>query len=424
LGVIQLEKLLIKGPTNLKGEVTINGAKNAAVAILPATLLISGTCTIENVPNISDVKISCDILSKLGAKITWTDNNTLFIDTTNINTDKAPLDLTSKFRASYYLIGSMLGRKKSIQVGMPGGCNLGSRPIDQHIKGFELLGASVDVSQGKITATADKLIGTSIYMDIVSVGATINVMLASVLAEGTTIIDNAAKEPHIVDVANFLNTMGADIRGAGTDMIKINGVKSLKGNATYSIVPDQIEAGTFMLAAVASRGDILIKNCITKHLESITAKIIEIGGNVEDYGDSIRVWCNKRPSKANIKTLPYPGFPTDLQPQMGVVLATANGNSTINESIWESRFQYTAELNKMGAKITAQGKSAFFEGVDKLYGAPVYSSDLRAGAALIIAGIIADGTTEIYNLQHIDRGYEKIEEKFKSLGANIIRVNE
>ena len=419
-----MEKLLIKGPTNLKGDVTINGAKNAAVAILPATLLISGTCTIENVPNISDVKISCDILSKLGAKITWTDNNTLFIDTTNINTDKAPLDLTSKFRASYYLIGSMLGRKKSIQVGMPGGCNLGSRPIDQHIKGFELLGASVDVSQGKITATADKLIGTSIYMDIVSVGATINVMLASVLAEGTTIIDNAAKEPHIVDVANFLNTMGADIRGAGTDMIKINGVKSLKGNATYSIVPDQIEAGTFMLAAVASRGDILIKNCITKHLESITAKIIEIGGNVEDYGDSIRVWCNKRPSKANIKTLPYPGFPTDLQPQMGVVLATANGNSTINESIWESRFQYTAELNKMGAKITAQGKSAFFEGVDKLYGAPVYSSDLRAGAALIIAGIIADGTTEIYNLQHIDRGYEKIEEKFKSLGANIIRVNE
>lgn len=419
-----MEKLLIKGPTNLKGEVTINGAKNAAVAILPATLLIDGTCTIENVPNISDVKISCEILSKLGAKITWTDNNTLFIDTTNINTDKAPLDLTSKFRASYYLIGSMLGRKKSIQVGMPGGCNLGARPIDQHIKGFELLGASVDVSQGKITAKADKLIGTSIYMDIVSVGATINVMLASVLAEGTTTIDNAAKEPHIVDVANFLNTMGADIRGAGTDMIKINGVKSLKGNATYSIVPDQIEAGTFMLAAVASRGDILIKNCITKHLESITAKILEIGGKVDDNGDSIRVWCDERPSKANIKTLPYPGFPTDLQPQMGVVLATANGNSTINESIWESRFQYTAELNKMGAKITAQGKSAFFEGVDKLYGAPVHSSDLRAGAALIIAGIIAEGTTEIYNLQHIDRGYEKIEEKFKSLGANIVRVTE
>lgn len=419
-----MEKLLIKGPTRLKGEVTINGAKNAAIAILPATLLINGTCTIENVPNISDVKISCKILSELGAKITWIDNNTLSIDTTNITTSNAPLDLTSKFRASYYLIGSMLGRKKAIQVGMPGGCNLGPRPIDQHIKGFELLGAKVDVSQGKITATADKLVGTSIYMDIVSVGATINVMLASVLAEGTTTIDNAAKEPHIVDVANFLNTMGADIRGAGTDMIKINGVKELKGNATYSIVPDQIEAGTFMLAAVASQGDILIKNCITKHLESLTAKIIEIGGKVEDNCDSIRVWCDSRPSKANIKTLPYPGFPTDLQPQMGVVLSIANGNSTINESIWESRFQYTNELNKMGAKINAQGKTAFFEGVDKLVGAPVYSSDLRAGAALIIAGIIAEGETEIYNLDHIDRGYEKIEERFRQLGANIERISE
>jgi len=419
-----LEKLLIKGPTHLKGEVTINGAKNAAVAILPAALLINGTCTIENVPNISDVKFYCKILSSLGAKITWIDNNTIFIDTTNITTSYAPLDLTSKFRASYYLIGSMLGRKKSIQVGMPGGCNLGARPIDQHIKGFELLGAKVDVSQGKIKATADTLKGTSIYMDIVSVGATINVMLASVLAEGTTTIDNAAKEPHIVDVANFLNTMGADIRGAGTDMIKINGVKELKGNATYSIVPDQIEAGTFMLAAVASQGDILIKNCITKHLEPLTAKIQEIGGKVEDYCDSIRVWCDSKPSKANIKTLPYPGFPTDLQPQMGVVLSIANGNSTINESIWESRFQYTNELNKMGAKITAQGKTAFFEGVDKLVGAPVYSSDLRAGAALIIAGIVAEGETEIYNLDHIDRGYEKIEEKFRQLGANIERISE
>lgn len=423
-GGIQLEKLVIKGGTPLKGEVTINGAKNAAVAILPATLLINGVCTIENIPNISDVQISCEILSALGAKINWINKNSITIDTRDITTTNAPLDLTSKFRASYYLIGSMLGRKGRIQVGMPGGCNLGARPIDQHIKGFELLGASVDVSQGKITATSEKLTGTSIYMDIVSVGATINVMLASVLAEGTTTIDNAAKEPHIVDVANFLNTMGADIRGAGTDMIKINGVKELKGNATYSIVPDQIEAGTFMLAAVASKGDILIKNCITKHLESITAKIIEIGGNVEDNGDSIRVWCDKKPNKATIKTLPYPGFPTDLQPQMGVVLSTANGNSTIVESIWDSRFQYTEELNKMGAKIIAQGKTAFFEGVDHLEGAPVYSSDLRAGAALIIAGVIANGTTEIYNLQHIDRGYEKIEERFRNLGANIERVTE
>ena len=419
-----MEKLVITGQTQLNGEVTISGAKNAAVAILPATLLIDGICTIDNIPNISDVKISCEILEKLGAKITWNTPNEITIDTRNITTTVAPLDLTRKFRASYYIIGAMLGRKGEIQVGMPGGCKLGARPIDQHIKGFEALGASVEIEKGNITAKADKLIGNSVYMDVVSVGATINVMLSAVLAEGTTIIDNAAKEPHIVDVANFLNTMGADIRGAGTDVIKINGVKKLSGNASYSVVPDQIEAGTFMLAAVASKGNILLKNCITKHLESITAKIIEVGGQVEDYGDSIRVWCDKRPGKANIKTLPYPGFPTDLQPQMGVVLSIANGTSVINESIWESRFQYTEELNKMGAKITAQGKTAFFEGVDKLYSAPVYSTDLRAGAALIIAGIIAEGETEIYNLEHIDRGYENIEEKFRNLGANIKRVTE
>lgn len=419
-----MEKLVITGNTPLHGEVTISGAKNAAVAILPATLLIDGICTIENLPDISDVKMSCKILEGLGAKITWNTPNEITIDTRNINETIASEELTRKFRASYYIIGSMLGRKKNITVGMPGGCKLGARPIDQHIKGFEALGATVETGQGKITATATKLTGTSIYMDVVSVGATINVMLAAVLAEGTTIIDNAAKEPHIVDVANFLNTMGADIRGAGTDVIKINGVKKLSGNSTYSVVPDQIEAGTFMLAAVASRGDILIKNCITKHLESITAKIIEIGGQVEDFGDSIRVWCDKRPNKATIKTLPYPGFPTDLQPQMGVVLSTANGTSKIIESIWESRFQYTEELNKMGANITAQGKSAFFEGVEKLYGSPVYSSDLRAGAALIIAGIVAEGKTEIYNLEHIDRGYEKIEEKFRNLGAIIERVEE
>lgn len=419
-----MEKLIITGPTPLKGEVNINGAKNAAVAILPATLLINGICTINNLPNISDVKISCEILEKLGAKITWVTPNEINIDTRNITTTKAPLDLTSKFRASYYIIGAMLGRKGEIEVGMPGGCKLGARPIDQHIKGFELLGANVTVEKGTINGKAKKLVGTNIYMDIVSVGATINIMLAAVLAEGTTIIDNAAKEPHIVDVANFLNTMGADIRGAGTDVIKINGVKELHGNSTYSVVPDQIEAGTFMLAAVATKGDLLIKNCITKHLDSITAKILEIGGNIEDYGDSIRVWCNKRPNKANIKTLPHPGFPTDLQPQMGVVLSLADGTSIINESIWESRFQYTEELNKMGAKITAQGKTAIFEGVPKLYGAPVYSTDLRAGAALIIAGTAAHGTTEVYNLEHIDRGYEHIEEKFRKIGAKIERVTE
>ena len=419
-----MEKLVITGGTPLKGEVTISGAKNAAVAILPATLLINGICRIENLPNISDVKLYCEILEKIGAKITWITKNEITIDTRDICCTQAPLDITRKFRASYYLIGSMLGRCKNVQVGLPGGCNLGARPIDQHIKGFEALGANVEVSQGNITASAKKLVGTSIYMDIVSVGATINVMLASVLAEGTTIIDNAAKEPHIVDVANFLNTMGADIRGAGTDVIKINGVKELKGGTTYSIVPDQIEAGTFMFAAMATRGDITIKNCITKHLESITAKVIEMGGTVEENGDTLRVKCTKKPNKANIKTLPYPGFPTDLQPQAGVVLSIADGTSTINESIWESRFQYTQELCKMGAKITAQGKSAFFEGVKGLTGAPVYSTDLRAGAALIIAGTAANGKTEVYNLEHIDRGYENIEEKFRKLGAKIERVNE
>ena len=419
-----MEKLVITGGTPLKGEVVISGAKNAAVAIIPATLLINGVCTIENLPNISDVKLYCDILKSLGSVITWNSDNEVTIDNRNINSYKAPLDITSKFRASYYLIGALLGRCKKAQVGLPGGCNLGSRPIDQHIKGFEALGAEVEVSNGNVMAEAKNLTANSIYMDVVSVGATINIMLASVLAEGTTIIDNAAKEPHIVDVANFLNTMGADIRGAGTDIIKVNGVKELKGNATYSVVPDQIEAGTFMLAAVASKGDIIIKNCITKHLESIIAKIIEIGGNVDANGDHLRVWCNTRTNKATIKTLPYPGFPTDLQPQMGVVLALSKGTSIINESIWESRFQYTAELNKMGANITPQGKSAVFEGVEQLNGAPVYACDLRAGAALIIAGIAAHGKTEIYNLNYIDRGYENIEEKFRKLGAKIERVKE
>ena len=419
-----MEKLVITGKTPLKGEVIISGAKNAAVAIIPATLLINGVCTIENLPNISDVRLYCDILTEIGAKITWNSENEITVDTRNIDSNNIPLETTRKFRASYYLLGSLLGRCKKAKVGIPGGCNLGARPIDQHIKSFEALGATVDVTGGNIVAKAKKLKGTSIYMDVVSVGATINAMLAGVLAEGTTIIDNAAKEPHIVDVANFLNTMGADIRGAGTDIIKINGVKELKGNATYSVVPDQIEAGTFMLAAIASKGDITIRNCITKHLESIIAKVVEIGGNVYENGDYLRVWYTKRTHKATIKTLPYPGFPTDLQPQMGVVLAISEGTSVIHESIWDSRFQYTAELNKMGAKITPQGKSAVFEGVHELSAAPVYASDLRAGAALIMAGIAAKGKTEVYNLHHIDRGYENIEEKFRKLGAKIERVIE
>ncbi len=419
-----MDKLVIKGGNRLKGEVAISGAKNAAVALIPATLLIDGICTITNIPHISDVKIFCKILEELGAIITWNTPNEITIDTRKISCTNTPIDMTSKFRASYYLIGSLLGRCKEAMVGLPGGCNLGPRPIDQHIKGFEALGAKIEVTQGKIVASVKNLVGASVYMDMVSVGATINVMLAAVLAKGTTIIENAAKEPHVVDVANFLNTMGADIRGAGTDVIKINGVKKLHGNATYSVVPDQIEAGTFMLAAVATRGDVIIKNCIPEHLDCLTAKILEMGANIETEGDSIHVWMNKKPNKANIKTQPYPGFPTDLQPQIGVCLALANGTSIIKEEIWESRFQYTAELNKMGAQITNQGKTAIFEGVKELYGASVEATDLRAGAALLIAGIAAKGETTLTNLLHIDRGYENIEEKFRKLGANIQRVTE
>ena len=419
-----MDKFIINGKKRLSGEVTINGAKNAAVAILPATLLVNGVCTIENLPNISDINIYCDILKTLGVKITKLKPNIVEVDTRNVSFKDAPLDMTSKFRASYYLIGALLGRCGKAVVGMPGGCQLGARPIDQHAKAFEALGATVEVGQGKIQASTEKLIGNTIYFDIVSVGATINAILAAVLADGVTVIENAAKEPHIVDVANFLITMGADIHGAGTDIIKITGVKELHGG-TYSVVPDQIEAGTFMLAAVATRGDITIKNCITKHLDPLSAKIEEMGAHVEEInGDTLRVWCDERPKKVNIKTLPYPGFPTDLQSQMGVVLATAEGTSMITESIWESRFQYTAELNKMGAQINAQGKVAIFEGVEELYGAPVAASDLRAGAALIIAGIAANGVTEISNLQYIDRGYEKIDEKFRALGADIKRITE
>jgi len=417
-----MEKLVIIGGTPLKGEVQITGAKNSAIAILPATLLVDGICNIKNLPNIVDVKLSCEILEQLGSKITWNGKNEITIDNRNITKTKAPLDLTSRFRASYYLIGAMLGRCKSIEVGLPGGCNLGARPIDQHIKGFEALGANANISQGKISVTAPSLVGSQIYMDIASVGATINVMLASVLAEGTTIIDNAAKEPHIVDVANFLNSVGADIRGAGTNVIKINGVKKLGSVGNYSIVPDQIEAGTFMISAVATKGDVIIKNCVPEHLDSLISKLLEVGANVECNNDTIRVWCDTRPSKTVINTLPHPGFPTDLQAQMGVILSIADGTSIINESIWESRFQYTAELNKMGAKIIPQGKSAIFEGVNELYGSPVYATDLRAGAALVIAGTAAKGTTEVYNLHHIDRGYENIEEKFRKLGAKIERV--
>lgn len=421
-----MDKFLIKGNTPLKGTVSVNGAKNAAVAILPATALIKGKCRIDNVPNISDIKRCCEILELLGAKINFITPNELEIDCTEVEEKEIPVDVTKKFRASYYFIGSLLSRFGRASVGFPGGCNFGSRPIDQHIKGFETLGATVNCEGGMIYATSENLTGSSVYLDVVSVGATINIMLASVLVPGVTTIENAAKEPHIVDLANFLNTMGANIKGAGTDIIKITGVEELRGGSTYSIVPDQIEAGTFMIAAAASRGDVVITNCITKHLDPISAKLIEMGVNIEESedGDKIRVWCDKRPTKANIKTLPYPGFPTDMQPQVAVLLSIAEGTSYLTEGIYDSRFQYTEELKKLGAKIRVEGKTAYIEGVDALTGCQVTATDLRAGAALIIAGICAEGETEIYGIEHVDRGYERIAERFQALGANIQRISE
>ena len=393
-----MDKFIIKGNTPLKGTVTVNGAKNAAVAILPATALIKGKCRIENVPNISDIKRCCEILELLGAKITVINDHELEIDSSNVEEKEIPLDITKKFRASYYFIGALLSRFGKASVGFPGGCNFGSRPIDQHIKGFETLGANVICEGGMINASSEEgLVGNSVYLDVVSVGATINIMLAAVLVPGTTTIENAAKEPHIVDLANFLNTMGANIKGAGTEIIKINGVEELKGGATYSIVPDQIEAGTFMIAAAASRGDVTITNCITKHLDPISAKLVEMGVNIEESedGDEIRVWSDERTTKGNIKTLPYPGFPTDMQPQIAVLLALSEGTSYLTEGVYDSRFQYTEELKKMGAKIRVEGKTACIEGVETITGSQVTATDLRAGAALIIAGICAEGSRKI-----------------------------
>ena len=417
-----MDKLVINGGKPLKGEVNICGAKNAAIAILPAVLLVSGSCKIENLPNISDVNKYINVLEELGVKIEHTGPNEIYIENSKINSTKCLFETCRKMRASYYLLGALLGRYKSVEVPFPGGCDFGTRPIDQHIKGFEALNAQVSTDHGIIKATAKKLIGTSIYLDVVSVGATINMILASVLAEGTTFIENAAKEPHIVDLANFLNTMGANIKGAGTDTIKITGVKELPGNATYSIIPDQIEAGTFMIAAAATGGDVTIKNCIPKHLDSISAKLVEMGITIQEMGDSIRVKCDKRPQKVNIKTLPYPGFPTDMQPQMAVLLSLANGMSILTESVWDNRFQYTNELKKLGANIRIEGRSAIIEGVKTLQGCRVNSTDLRGGAALIIAGLVAKNTTEVHNIEHVDRGYENFEEKLKALGARIERV--
>ncbi len=418
---IVMEKFVVNGCKTLNGDVYISGSKNAAVAIIPATILIDGECRIENVPDIGDVNILTDALINMGAEVTFEGRNTIIINSKNISSCNVTYDMAKCLRASYYLIGSLLGRFKQASVPFPGGCDFGYRPIDQHIKGFEALGAQVSIEHGIITARADKLKGVSIYLDIVSVGATINLILASVMADGTTIIENAAKEPHIVDVANFLNAMGADIRGAGTDIIKIRGVERLKGGTTYAIIPDQIEAGTFMIAGAASGGCVTVRNIIPKHMESLTAKLIEMGVKVEEIEDNLRVWGTKKLLKANIKTLPYPGFPTDLHPQMATMLCLAEGTSTITEGIWDSRFQYVDELKRMGANIRVEGRMAVIEGIKNLTGAPTKAMDLRAGAALVIAGIIARGVTEIYNIFYIDRGYEDMEIKLQALGADIKR---
>lgn len=417
-----METLIINGGGALRGSVEINGAKNAAVAILPAAVLASkGKCIIDNIPDIEDVHCLERILLDLGCSVKKTSKNVLEIDATDINTVNACTEDVRRMRASYYFIGSLLARFKKAKVELPGGCPIGVRPIDQHIKGFEALGANVTIEHGAVLVEAESLKAANIFFDVVSVGATINVMIAATMAEGTTVLENVAKEPHVVDVANFLNSMGADIKGAGTDVIRIKGVNELVG-CNYSVIPDQIEAGTFMIAAAATKGDVTITNIIPKHLESISAKLIEMGAIVEEDDDSIRVTVDNKLRGVNVKTAPYPGFPTDVQQPMSVLLSITKGRSLVTESIWENRHKHTDELKKMGAMIKVEGRTAIIDGVEKLEGAKVIATDLRAGAAMVIAGLIANGETEIVDIEHIDRGYPHIEEKFRSLGADIRRV--
>ena len=416
-----MEKFFINGHIPLKGEVNISGAKNAAVAIIPAVILSDGVCKIENVPNINDVTLMAHILEQMGATVKMINKSTFEIDAHNIKSHIASYDSGRHMRASCYLLGALLGRFHKASVSLPGGCDFGVRPIYQHLKGFSALGATHTVEGGLVNVTAEKLIGDTVYMDVVSVGATINIILAAVKAEGTTIIENAAKEPHIVDLANFLNSMGAEISGAGTDSIKIKGVQYLSGT-NYSIIPDQIEAGTYMVAAAATGGDVLIKNVIPKHLESITAKLQEMGVNVDEFDEAVRVYVNGPLNKCNVKTMPHPGFPTDMQPQITTLLSIANGTSIVNENVWDNRFRYTDELNRFGSKISVDGKIAVVEGVPELVGTSVRALDLRAGAAMVIAGLAASGTTIIENVKHIERGYENIVEKLSNLGADIKKV--
>ena len=417
-----MDKFCINGGKRLEGVVDISGAKNSVVAILPATLLAEGPCRIENIPNISDVKCMLEMLEAMGARIRAINPHTYEIDTSIISSYTVPYELTRHLRASYYLLGALLGRCSKARVAMPGGCDFGGvRPIDQHLKGFEMLGATVSMEENAfVHARADHLTGNSIYMDVVSVGATMNVMLAAVKARGLTVIENAAKEPHIVDLANFLNSMGADVRGAGTDVIKIRGVDHMHG-CDYSVIPDQIEAGTYMAAVAACGGDVLVRNVVPKHLESIIAKLVEAGVRVEEHDDAVRVIADKPLTKVNIKTMPHPGFPTDMQPQMAAALCLANGTSIVSEGVWDSRFKYVDQLTRMGAHIEVNGKVAIIQGVDHLNGCPVKAYDLRAGAAMIIAGLAAKGHTEIEHIIFIDRGYENVVEKFSALGADISR---
>ena len=421
-----MTKYIVQGGKPLFGEVEISGAKNAAVAIIPAALLVDGVCRIENIPQISDVTMSLKILEQLGAGIRSINPHTVEIDCTHIHTNRTSYELSRKLRASYYLIGALLGRFGQAEVAMPGGCNFGGvRPIDQHVKGFTALGAKVVVEGGFIHASANtgRLKGANVYLDVVSVGATMNIMMAAVMAEGNTVIENAAKEPHIVDLANFLNSMGANIRGAGTDTIKIRGVSQLTGGS-YAIIPDQIEAGTYMAAVAATGGQVLVKNIIPKHMDCITAKLVEMGVEVQENEDTLLVRRMKRLQKTNIKTLPYPGFPTDMQPQITAALSLAEGTSLVTEGVWSSRYRYVDELKRMGANIQVDDKTAVVEGVDHLTGAPIQAYDLRAGAALVIAALAAQGQSEISNVQYIERGYEDIVSKFRALGADIRAVDE
>lgn len=418
-----MEKFVILGGAKLEGEVEISGAKNSAVALIVAAMMVNGECIIENVPLVSDTYVLVDIINQLGGKAEFINKGVLRIDCSRLECYEAPYEMVGKIRASSYLMGALLGRFKHSKVAMPGGCDFGVRPIDLHLKGFVALGAEYSVEYGLVDIKADNLCGAEIYMDQVSVGATINIMMAAALADGQTIIENAAKEPHIVDVANFLNCMGANIKGAGTDVIKIKGVDELHGGS-YTVIPDQIEAGTFMIAAAATGGDVLIKNVIPKHLDSISAKLMEMGVEVEEYDDSVRVRSNGNLRKANVKTMPYPGFPTDLQPQMLTLLTAIDGTSIVTENVWDNRFKYVEELQRMGAKISVDGRIAVVEGGDRLTGSPVSSTDLRAGAAMVIAGLMADGVTEVYNIKYIDRGYEKFEYKLKKIGAQITRRTE